>query len=91
MTDKESVITHLLIINTWAVFAREHNLQFFTTKHLDDIVSWTKDAVGLLKEYESKIDTCIICETCSHKLKDNWHWCPWCGSKTMYGRKKGHD
>lgn len=50
MNDKENVITHLQIIRTWAAFAREYDLQFFTAKHLEDIVAWTDDAIDLLKK-----------------------------------------
>ena len=50
--NRESVITHLQIIRTWAAFARKRDLQFFTAKHLDDVVAWTDDAIELLKEQE---------------------------------------
>ena len=50
MPDRESVITHLQIIHTWAAFARERDLQFFTAKHLEDIAQWSDDAIELLKE-----------------------------------------
>jgi len=50
MADKELVITHLMIIHTWAEFARERDLQFFTSKHLEDIAQWSEDALALLKE-----------------------------------------
>ena len=52
MNDMEKIITHLQIINTWAEFARERDLQFFTAKHLDHIVQWTDDAITLLEEQE---------------------------------------
>lgn len=32
MHDRENIITHLQIINTWASFARERDLQFFHGK-----------------------------------------------------------
>jgi len=48
--DRETVITHLQIIHTWAEFARERDLQFFTPKHLEDIAEWSADALELLKE-----------------------------------------
>lgn len=48
--DRETVITHLQIIRTWAKFARERDLQFFTAKHLEDIAQWADDAIALLKE-----------------------------------------
>lgn len=50
--DKETVITHLQIISTWASFARERDLNFFTPKHLEDIAQWSKDAIRLLKRNE---------------------------------------
>ena len=52
MPDRETAITHLQIIRTWAKFAREHDLQFFTAKHLEDIAQWSDDALALLKEQE---------------------------------------
>ena len=52
--DREAVITHLQIIHTWAEFARERDLQFFTAKHLEDIAQWADDALNLLKEQEAK-------------------------------------
>ena len=52
MADRESVITHLQIIHTWAEFARERDLQFFTAKHLEDIAKWSDDAIELLKEHQ---------------------------------------
>ena len=52
MPDRENVITHLQIIHTWAEFARERDLQFFTAKHLEDIAQWSDDAIALLKEQE---------------------------------------
>jgi len=52
--DRETVITHLQIIHTWAEFAREKDLQFFTAKHLEDIAQWSDDAIAMLKEQEPK-------------------------------------
>ena len=52
--DRETVITHLQIIHTWAEFARERDLQFFTAKHLEDIAQWSDDALELLKEQEAQ-------------------------------------
>jgi hypothetical protein len=54
--DRETVITHLQIIHTWAEFARERDLQFFTAKHLEDIAQWADDALNLLKEQEQTIE-----------------------------------
>ena len=60
MPDRETVITHLQIIRTWAAFAREHDLQFFTAKHLEDIAQWSEDAIAPLKELEEREKT--ICK-----------------------------
>ena len=59
MPDKENVVTHLQIIHTWAEFARERDLQFFTAKHLENIAQWSDDAIALLKEQgKSGCDGC---------------------------------
>ena len=63
--DRESVITHLQIIHTWAEFARERDLQFFTPKHLEYIAQWSDDALDLLKEKEHK-------DRMFHALEDDW-------------------
>jgi hypothetical protein len=52
MSNRGNAITHLMIIRTWASFARERDLQFFTAKHLENIVQWADDAISLLKEQE---------------------------------------
>ena len=54
--DRETVITHLQIIHTWASFARERDLQFFTAKHLEDMATWADEAIALLKEQQKLID-----------------------------------
>lgn len=61
--DKETVITHLQIIHTWAEFARERDLQFFTAKHLEDIAQWADDALELLKEQEET----ELCDRCGRR------------------------
>ena len=55
MPDMKTVITHLQIIHTWASFASERDLQFFTPKHLEDTTQWVEDALKLLKEQEEEI------------------------------------
>lgn len=62
MPDRESAITHLQIISTWASFARERDLQFFTAKHLEDIAQWSADALALLKEQEAVVH----CKDCRY-------------------------
>ena len=56
MPDREKVISHLQIIHTWAEFALERDLQFFTEKHLEEIAQWTDDALKRLKEQESTMN-----------------------------------
>lgn len=63
MPDRETVITHLQIIHTWAEFARERDLQFFTAKHLEDIAQWSDDALNLLKEQEET----ELCDRCGRR------------------------
>ena len=70
MTDRESVITHLQIISTWASFARERDLQFFTAKHLEDIAQWSDDAIVLLKEQEAIKP--------HYNARTNWYECGAC-------------
>lgn len=50
MSKKAEVISHLQIIHTWAEFAFEYDLQFFTPKHLEKITQWVDDALKLLKK-----------------------------------------
>ena len=54
--DRETVITQLMVIHTWAEFALEYDLQFFTPKHLEDIAEWMDDALELLKEQQNEIE-----------------------------------
>ena len=68
MVDREIVITHLQIIHTWAEFARERDLQFFTAKHLEDMAQWSDDAISLLKEQE----TVVRCKDCKHWWYGNY-------------------
>lgn len=85
MADRESVITHLQIIHTWAKFARERDLKFFTAKHLEDIAQWADDALNLLKEqeplavFEGKVNKCV----CGNEINRYWHpeYCGFCGKK----------
>ena len=53
--DKESVTTHLQIVHTWASFARERDLNFFTAKHLEKITDWMDDALALLKKQQQEL------------------------------------
>ena len=73
--DKETVITHLQIIHTWAEFARERDLQFFTAKHLKDIAQWADDALNLLKEQEASKHVCASCKNNADNLANGTR-CP---------------
>ena len=95
MPDRESVITHLQIIHTWAEFARERDLQFFTPKHLEDIAQWSDDALNLLKEQESvepEIQTgsgvswWYICGNCKTALNPKDKFCHECGRRIKWER-----
>ena len=94
MADRESVITHLQIIHTWAEFARERDLQFFTAKHLEDIAKWTDDTIELLKEQEpvkplAQADDTFECICgaivgwdeldASGIVQERFNYCPFCG------------
>ena len=68
--DRENVITHLQIIHTWAEFARERDLQFFTAKHLEDIAQWADDALELLKAQRETIDELISADKALKLLKE---------------------
>ena len=87
--DKETVITHLQIIHTWADFARERDLQFFTAKHLEDIAKWSDDALKLLKEQEEPKQ--IVRKQCKKEWEDGsidyfaeWY-CPHCNMLILRG------
>jgi rRNA maturation endonuclease Nob1 len=95
--DRETVITHLQIIHTWASFARERDLQFFTAKHLEDIAQWTDDALELLKEQEAvepkktayqRVDHTIACRyrcgTCDMSIFPSYKYCPFCGQAVKW-------
>ena len=50
------VIVHLKIVRTWADFARERDLMFFTEKHLENMVQWMDEAIEKLEEQQKMID-----------------------------------
>lgn len=91
MHDRELVITHLQIIHTWAEFARERDLQFFTSKHLEDIAQWSEDAVAMLKEQEAVVHpepscemtyiTNCCCDLCGVQLIREDKFCRCCGKR----------
>ena len=50
MADKKQVITHLQIMHTWATFAIQNDMNFFTIDHMKSIAEWTNDVLELLKD-----------------------------------------
>ena len=84
MPDRESVITHLQIIHTWAEFARERDLQFFTPKHLEDIAQWSDDAIVLLKEQEAVKPKSKVRHGANGQIQ---HFCGNCNSM-LHGKPK---
>lgn len=89
MNDRESVITHLMIIHTWAAFALENNLNFFEATHLRSIADWTDDALDLLKEKKPVRDSYgnKRCSNCGKKLQsisDPDLFCCKCGTAVKW-------
>ncbi len=104
MSNRETVITHLQIIHTWASFARERDLQFFTAKHLEDIAQWTADALALLKEQtpvkpvKSKLSwehgynwDIWDCGYCGSQLRSDANYCDRCGHKVNWDDVEEND
>lgn len=106
MPDRDIVITHLQIIHTWASYAHERNLQFFTRTHLEDIAQWSDDAINLLKEQRKLIDDtphwvfgnsyghawmkCSNCCVSQSGQTGCWSYCPNCGAR-MEGQVEWDD
>lgn len=95
MADRETVTTRLQVIHTWAEFAREYDLQFFTAKHLEDIAQWADDAIELLKEQEAVKPKSksrhgefpqIVhrCGHCNEILYRYYKYCPTCGRQAKW-------
>jgi len=53
--DPGEIVSHLQIINTWASFAIERDINFFNEAHLKKMTEWTEDAIDLLKQNENDI------------------------------------
>ena len=82
--DRETVITHLQIIRTWAKFAREHDLQFFTAKHLEDIAKWTDDAIELMKEQGDKKTISDAIHETAKQFRRTIVRCRYCKYRSFY-------
>ena len=96
MADLEKVISHLQIIHTWASFALENDLSFFTMAHMERLAEWTTDTLKLLKEQGVKhgewisiwreddpdTSTDARCSVCNRVSKrPAGEYCKWCGAK----------
>ncbi len=46
---------HLKIMHIWASFALEHDMSFFTLRHMEKIADWTNDALRLLQAKDEEI------------------------------------
>lgn len=57
MPDRKEVISHLQIMHTWADFAMEKDINYFTNYHFMKIVKWMEEALELLKQFEPHIIT----------------------------------
>lgn len=55
------MISHLMIVRTWAKYAIQKN-QFLSATHLDDIANWSDEAVEML--YEQGNDLRIMFNRC---------------------------
>ena len=96
--DRETIITHLQIIHTWAEFARERDLQFFTAKHLEHIAQWSADAIALLKEdcHNCKLE-CLLQKYDELKEKydallkeqEETELCDRCGRRRLKSNREG--
>ena len=90
MADLKKVISHLQIIHTWASFALENDLSFFTMAHMERLAEWTTDTLKLLKEQEpvkpkSKVrhgansQIQHFCGNCNSMLHGKPKYCSECG------------
>ena len=96
--DRETIITHLQIIHTWAEFARERDLQFFTAKHLEHIAQWSADVIALLKEdcHNCKLE-CLLQKYDELKEKydallkeqEETELCDRCGRRRLKSNREG--
>ena len=62
--DREKVVSHLQIINTWAtVDLRSPKEPIWSYRTLEDVKQWTDDAIALLKEQ----DAIVRCKDCKKR------------------------
>lgn len=55
MKGRAEVTDHLKILRTWASFAEDRDINFFTSKHFANMADWIDDAIVLLREQAEEI------------------------------------
>lgn len=68
MSNRDTVISHLQIINTWATFHGQYDWHW-SSKETEDIARWTKDAIDLLKEDQTELSKSSKAELCRELTK----------------------
>lgn len=90
--DRESVITHLMILHTWAAFALERDLNFFEPVHIRKIKTWTDEAVILLKNpvLPEWKDGKAYCGDCGKRIpkKIGARFCYKCGRRILWNENE---
>jgi hypothetical protein len=98
MPDRETIITRLQIINTWAtVDLRSPKEPIWSYRTLEDVQQWTNDAIALLKEQEPvkpmKIKDFPMpiychfnyeCENCKTVMLKDQPYCAGCGKPVKW-------
>lgn len=98
MPDRESVITHLMIMETWTEYALEVGRNFFEESHIKNICEWAGEALELLKEQEPVAPSYAgynewFCGNCGETVgwksipefdEMQYKYCPYCGKKVKW-------
>ena len=94
MPDRETIITRLQIINTWAtVDLRSPKEPIWSYRTLEDVQQWTNDAIALLKEQEPAMPTWrqgkAYCGKCGQRLPRKRadreiNYCGYCGQAVKW-------
>ena len=99
MDDRKKVVSHLQIINTWASFAIENDLNLFDKKHIASIADWAKEAIDILNDEPVKPHVVVhektpggrpskrrkaFCGACGAKINVNSNYCDICGKAVKW-------
>jgi hypothetical protein len=89
MPDRETVITHLQIIHTWAFFDERYGWHRCSENCLD-VWQWTADAIAMLKEQEA-VEPFHRCIGKDFSLIEdsNFDYCPYCGKPITWAKQEG--